>query len=193
MDKKETLDMNLEQTLMEDEHFKEGATEYERIMEQSMNISEEITSALIKEIVKKTDTGEKANTLTLTTAIMATAKTLINLSSYVYETEDELKDIIIKARETVVNTVIPALLNPQPCGECPECKNGQPCSNPKMDTEMLQTRTLPILCASLLEYDLWNKTMYMYTEGRELLNQDVAEDKAKEEGKENVEWENSII
>ena len=187
MDKKETLDMNLEQTLMEDEHFKEGATEYERIMEQSMNISEEITSALIKEIVKKTDTGEKANTLTLTTAIMATAKTLINLSSYVYETEDELKDIIIKARETVVNTVIPALLNPQPCGECPECKNGQPCSNPKMDTEMLQTRTLPILCASLLEYDLWNKTMYMYTEGRELLNQDVAEDKAKEEGKENVE------
>ena len=42
MDKKETLDMNLEQTLMEDEHFKEGATEYERIMEQSMNISEEI-------------------------------------------------------------------------------------------------------------------------------------------------------
>jgi hypothetical protein len=50
------LDMDLQQTLMEDEHFKEGANEYERIMEQSMLISEEITSALIKEIVKKTDT-----------------------------------------------------------------------------------------------------------------------------------------
>lgn len=186
-DNNKTLDMDLEQTLLEDENFKEGENEYQRISEQSMVISEEITSALIKEIVKKTDTGEKANTLTLTTAIMATAKTLINLCSYVYESEEELKDIIIKARETVVNTVIPALLDPQPCGECPECKNGQPCSNPNMNTEMLQTRTLPILCASLLEYDLWNKTMYMYTEGRELLNQDVAGDKAKKEENKNVE------
>lgn len=176
------LDMDLQQTLMEDEHFKEGANEYERIMEQSMLISEEITSALVKEIVKKTDTGEKANTLTLTTAIMATAKTLINLVSYVYDTEDELKDVVLNARRIVVDTVIPALLNPQPCGECPECKNGQPCTNPDMDTSMLQTRTLPILCAQLIEYDLWNKTMYMYTEGRELLNQDVTEDKATEEG-----------
>lgn len=176
------LDMDLEKTLMEDEHFKEGANEYERIMEQSMLISEEITSALVKEIVKTTETGEKANTLTLTTAIAATAKTLINLVSYVYDTEDELKDVVIKSRNAVVNTVIPALLNPQPCGECPECKNGQPCSNPNMDTELLQTRTLPILCAEILEYDLWNKTMYMYTEGRELLQQNGSGDKAQEEG-----------
>ena len=166
------LDMDLAQTLMEDEHFKEGANEYERIMEQSMLISEEITSALVKEIVKKTDTGEKANTLTLTTAIMATAKTLINLVSYVYDTEEELKEVVINARRTVVDTVIPALLNPQPCGECPECKNGKPCTNPDMNTSMLQTRTLPVLCAQMLEYDIWNKTMYMYTSGRELLNQE---------------------
>lgn len=182
------LDMDLEKTLQEDEHFKEASDEYERIMEQSMNISEEITSALIKEIVKKTETGEKANTLTLTTAIMATAKTLINLVSYTYETEEELKDIVIKSREAVVNTVIPALLNPQPCGECPECKSGNPCSNPNMSTELLQTRTLPILCAEILEYDLWNKTMYMYTEGRELLNlnKEDTEDKAQEEGENNA-------
>ena len=180
------LDMDLQQTLMEDENFKEGANEYERIMEQSMLISEEITSALIKEIVKKTDTGEKANTLTLTTAIMATAKTLINLVSYVYDTEDELKEVVFNARRIVVDTVIPALLNPQPCGECPECKNGEPCTNPDMDTSMLQTKTLPVLCAQLIEYDLWNKTMYMYTEGRELLNQEVTEDKATEEGADNA-------
>ena len=180
------LDMNLEQTLMEDENFKEGTTEYERIMEQSMVISEEITSALVKEIVKKTDTGEKANTLTLTTAIMATAKTLINLVSYVYDTEDELKETVIKARQKVVNNVIPALLDPKPCGECPECKDGKPCSNPEMDTEMLQTKTLPVLCAEILEYDLWNKVMYMYTEGRELLNQEMTGGMAKEEDKENA-------
>lgn len=180
------LDMNLEQTLMEDEHFKEGANEYERIMEQAMIVSEEITAALIKEIVKKTDTGEKANMFTLTTAIAAASKTLINLVSYTYESEDELRDVVVKARETVINTVIPALLNPQPCGECPECKNGQPCSNPNMDTFMLQTKTLPVLCAEILEYDLWNKTMYMYTEGRELLNQESTGDEALEEGENNA-------
>ena len=176
------LDMNLEQTMLEDEYFKEGANEYERIMEQSMIISEEITSALIKEIVKTTETGEKANTITLTTAIAATAKVLINLVSYVYDTEDELKDVVTKSREAVVEKVIPAILNPQPCGKCQECKNGQPCSNPNMDTELLQTKTLPVLCAEILEYDLWNKVMYMYTQGRELLNQDSSGDEAQEEG-----------
>jgi hypothetical protein len=55
-----------------------------------------------------------------------------------------------------------------------------------MDTSMLQTRTLPILCAEILEYDLWNKMMYIYTEGRELLNQEVTEDKAKKEGENNA-------
>lgn len=176
------LDMNLEQTLQEDERFKEGENEYERIMEQSMIISEEITSALIKEIVKKDDvTGNKANTMTLTTAIAATAKTLINLVSYTYDTEEELKDIVSKARKSVVETVIPALLNPQPCGICPDCKDGKPCTNPVMETELVQTRTLPILCAQILEYDLWTKMMYMYTEGRELLPKDATGDVAKEE------------
>lgn len=188
MKEKTKLDMNLEETLMEDEFFKEGANEYERIMEQSMLISEEITSALIKEIVKKTEAGDKANTLTLTTAIMATAKTLTNLVTYVYDTEEELKEVVLNARKKVVDTVIPALLNPQPCGKCPECKNGEPCTNPDMDTSMLQTRTLPVLCAQILEYDIWNKIMYMHTEGRELLNQKTsgdmanAEDVASEEG-----------
>lgn len=172
------LDMDIEKTLMEDEHFKEGINEYERIMEQATTLSEEITSALIKEIVKTNDDGNKANTLTLTTAIMAAAHTLINLSSYVYETEEELINIVKKSREAVINTVIPAILNPQPCGECPECKVGEPCTNPNMDTELLQTRTLPILCAEMLEYDLYNKTMYMYTQGRELL----PTDDVKEEG-----------
>lgn len=166
------LDMDIEKTLMEDEHFKEGVNEYERIMEQATTLSEEITSALIKEIVKTNEDGNKANTLTLTTAIMATAHTLINLTSYVYETQEELMDIVDKARKKVIDTVIPAILNPQPCGKCPECKNGEPCSNPNMDTELLQTRSLPILCAEMLEYDLYNKTMYMYTQGRELLPTD---------------------
>ena len=177
-----TLDMDLEQTLLEDEHFKEGENEYERIMETSMLISEEITSALIKEIVKKDDvTGNKANVLTLTTAIAATAKTLINLVSYTYDTEEEIKDVVKKARKSVVETIFPALLNPQPCGICPNCKENKPCTNPNMDTELLQTRTLPILCAQILEYDLWTKLMYMHTDGRELLPQDATGDIAKEE------------
>lgn len=156
----------------ENKHLQEAKEEYEKIMKQADRLSEKISSVLIKKITETTEKGEKANSLTLTTAIAATAKTLISLVSYIYETEDELKDVVLKSKEAVVNTVIPALLNPQPCGECPECKNGQPCSNPNMDTELLQTKSLPVLCAEILEYDLWNKTMYMYTQGRELINQE---------------------
>ena len=170
------LDMNIEKTIMEDEHFKEGVEEFDKIVSQASKISEEISSALIKEIIKTNDDGKKANTLTLTTAIIAVSHALINLTSYVYNSEEELMDIVKKSREAVINTVIPALLNPQPCGECPECKTGQPCSNPNMETELLQTRTLPILCAEILEYDLFNKTVYMHTEGRELLT-DIKEEK----------------
>lgn len=169
------LDMDIEKALIEDEAFKEGTEQYERMMEQAQSISEEITSALITEIIKKTDTGEKANTLTLSTAILASAKTLINLSSYVYENETEFREVIKEAREAVIEKIIPAMLNPQPCGICPECKSGQPCTNPVMETRLLQTKTLPIVSASLIEYDLWNKMMYLYTEG---MNKPT-EDKAK--------------
>ena len=144
------LDIDFEGVLTENEHMKEGVEEYERVMELAMQISEEITSALIKEIVKTTETGEKANTLTLTTAIAATAKTLTNLASYMYDTEEELMDIISKSRETVVDRIIPVILNQQPCGKCLECRRGKPCSNPNIDTELLQTKTLPILCAEIL-------------------------------------------
>lgn len=174
---KANLDMNIAKALQEDDNFKEGANEYERIMEQAQTISEEITSSLISEIVKKTDDGDKANSFTLTTAISAVAKTLINLVSYVYNDEKEYLDTIKEARQAVIEKVIPALLNPQPCGECPECKVGNSCTNPKMDTSLLQTKSLPIVSASMIEYDLWNKLMYMYTEGKET----PAEDEAKKE------------
>lgn len=159
------LDMDIEKVLMEDEAFKEGTEQYERIMEQAQSISEEITSALITAIVKKTDTGDKANTLTLSTAILSAAKTLINLSSYVYDNESDFMNTIKEAREAVIDKIIPAMLNPQPCGLCQECKSKKPCTNPNMDTNLLQTKSLPIVSASLIEYDLWNKMMYIYTEG----------------------------
>lgn len=166
------LDMNIGQIIEEDKNYQEGNNEYQRIMELATLTSEEITASLIQEVVKKTDDGSKANALTLSTAILACAKAMVNLASYAYDTEDEFKEDIIKARKAVVDTIIPAVLDPQPCGECEECKNGNPmsCINPDMNTELLQTRVIPILANSLVEYDTWNKVMYLYTEGRELLN-----------------------
>jgi hypothetical protein len=166
------LDMNIGDILEEDNNYKEGSNEYQRIMELATETSEEIAAALIQEVVKKTDDGSKENALTLSTAILACAKAMVNLASYAYDTEEEFKEDIIKSRKAIVDTVIPALLDPQPCGECEECKNGSPmsCVNPDLNTEMLQTRVVPILANALVEYDTWNKVMYLYTEGRELLN-----------------------
>jgi hypothetical protein len=170
------LDMNIGNIIEEDNHYQEGNNEYQRIMELATATSEEITASLIQEVVKKTDDGSKANALTLSTAILACAKAMVNLASYAYDTEEQFKDDIIKARKAVVDTIIPAVLDPQPCGECEECKNGNQmgCINPDLNTELLQTRVIPILANSLVEYDTWNKIMYLYTDGRELLNSDEA-------------------
>lgn len=158
------LDMDIAKALIEDEAFKEGTEQYDRMTEQAQSISEEITSALISEIVKKTDEGDKANTFTLSTAILAAAKTLINLTSYVYDDESDFLNTLKQAREAVVEKIIPALLDPKPCGLCPECKSNKPCTNPVMNEQLLQTKSLPIVSGVLIEYDLWTKMMYLYTQ-----------------------------
>ena len=180
------LDMNIENIIKEDKNYQEGNNEYQRIMELATATSEEITASLIQEVVKTTDDGSKANALTLSTAILACAKAMVNLTSYAYDTEDNFKEDIVKARKAVVDKIVPAILDPQPCGQCEECQNGNPmgCINPDLNTELLQTRVVPILANALVEYDTWNKVMYLYTEGRELLNsEDFTGDKALKDTK----------
>jgi len=170
------MDLNIAQSLLDDENYKEGMNEYERACEQAQTVSEEITSALISEIIKQTDTGEKANDFTLSTAILAVAKTLINLSAYMYDTEEDFRNYIQKSRQCVIETIFPSILNPQPCGKCPECKSGKECSNPVIQDEMLQSKVLPIVTGAMIEYDMWNKLMYLYLEKSESSND--TEDKA---------------
>lgn len=174
--KKEILNMDIEKALLEDDAFKEGVGQYERINEQAQIISEEITAALVAQVIKKDDQGDKANDFTLSTAILATAKTLINLSSYVYKEEKDFLETVEEARTAVIDKIIPSLLNPQSCGLCPECKSKKPCSNPNMDTSLLQTRSFPIVAASMIEYDMWTKLMYKFT-----VEKEKAEEPAQEE------------
>jgi hypothetical protein len=90
-----------------------------------------------------------------------------------------MKDIT-KARQLVVSLVIPALLNPRPCEQCVNCKNGkfEECLSPVMDTENTSSRFLPLVANFLLEYDLWTKILYMYTEGKVPVPENGKEDPA---------------
>ena len=82
-------------------------------MEQKANsVAEEISSTLIESIVKE------EGKFNITTAILAVAKSLSHLSSYLYDTEEEFLADVKKARTATVSDVIPALLDPQPCGNC---------------------------------------------------------------------------
>ena len=109
------------------------------------------------------------------------AKSLSHLASYLYDTEEEFLTDVKKARTSVVSDVIPALLDPQPCGLCEQCKNGNEmeCINPKVRGDHTTSRFLPILCNMVIEYDLFNKILHMHTVGKQ--EQDVALEKNKEE------------
>lgn len=170
--------INVEEALKHDEHMQEGFDVYQELDKKSNDVAEEISSTLIESIVKDSD---KFN---ISTAVLAVSKSLSHLASYMYDTEEEFLSDIKKARATVVSDIIPALLDPQPCGNCMSCKNDDiaNCENPIIRGEYTTSRFLPILCNMIIEYDLFNKILHMYTVGREeYLNNEKNETETKED------------
>ena len=157
------MDFNIDEALENDADFSRGIEDYQKLEKKANDVAEEISSTLVETIVKD---SEKFN---LSTAILAIAKCFGHLVSYMYDTEDEFLADIKKARTCVVSDIIPTLLDPQPCGKCEECKNGNPheCINPEMRADYTTSRFLPLLCNMLVEYDLFNKVIYMHTAGKE--------------------------
>lgn len=174
------MNFNIDEAIAKDDDFNQGINEYKIIEQKANDVAEEISSTLVESIVKD---NEKFN---LSTAILAVAKCFAHLSSYMYDSEDEFLTDIRKARTAVVSDIIPALLNPQPCGLCEECKNGNPheCLHPDVRGDYTTSRFLPLLCNMLIEYDLFNKIVYMHTAGKENdveKENDVAIETEKEE------------
>ena len=103
-----------------------------------------------------------------------------------YDTEEEFLMDIKKARTSTVSDVIPALLDPQPCGNCLACKDGNPleCETPQVRGDYTTSRFLPLLCNMVIEYDLFNKILHMYTIGKESTNDEAPEEKSEEKKEE---------
>lgn len=175
--------INVAEALQRDPKYQKGLEVFKEMSNKANAVSEEIATKLVESIVKKED---KFN---ITTAILSVAKTMTHLSSYLYDTEDEFLADVKKARASIVSDIIPALLNPQPCGKCEKCKNGRPfeCENPQVRGEYTATRFLPIVCTMLVEYDLYSKVLHMYTTGAEEKTEDLSDVASvnKKEGKEN--------
>ena len=167
--------INIDEALERDENVQAGLEEYKKMEQKANSVAEEISSTLIESIVKE------EGKFNITTAILAVAKSLSHLASYLYDTEEEFLLDVKKARTSTVSDVIPALLDPQPCGNCISCKDGKPmeCIAPQVRGDYTTSRFLPVLCNMVIEYDLFNKILHMYTVGAE---DNI--DKASEENKE---------
>lgn len=169
--------INIEEALEKDENVQAGLKEYQQLEQKANSVAEEISSTLIESIVKE---GDKFN---ITTAILAVAKSLSHLASYLYDTEEEFLTDVKKARTSTVSDIIPALLDPQPCGHCLPCKDGNPleCEMPQVRGDYTTSRFLPVLCNMIIEYDLFNKILHMYTVGKEESIDEAVEEERKEE------------
>lgn len=169
--------INIEEALEKDTGVQKGLEEYRQIENKANSVAQEISTSIVESIVKE---QEKFN---ITTALLAVAKTLTHLASYLYDSEEEFLTDVKKARASVVTDIIPALLDPQPCGECQNCKNGNEaeCLNPTVRGDYTQSRFLPILCNMLVEYDLFNKVIHMHTVGQEDSSDEASEEIKKEE------------
>lgn len=171
------MDFNIDEALAKDKNLRAGMEEYQRIESVANDVAGEISTKLIESIVKE------QGKFNITTAVLATAKALSALTSYMYDSEEEFLIDVRKARTTVVSDVIPALLDPQPCGLCDNCKNGDPlnCMNPKVRGDYTTSRFIPIVANMLIEYDLYNKVLYMHTAGKVEPGFDEASEKKEEE------------
>lgn len=170
--------IKIDEAIKRDKNIQDGYEEFRKLDQQANSIAEEISATIVESIV-----ADKEN-FNISTAVLAVAKTLSHLSSYLYDTEEEFLNDVKKARTSVVSDIIPALLAPEPCGICDNCKNGKPheCLDPKVRADYTTSRFLPILCNMLIEYDMFNKVLYMYTVGKEETESDVAfEESQKEE------------
>ena len=168
------MEINIKETLENDERYREGFQVYKDMEAKAHSQAEKLAEELIQAIVRK---EEKMN---ISTAIMAVAKTLTHLASYLYDSEEEFLTDVQKARTSVVTDIIPALLDPRPCGNCEECKNGNPmeCKAPQVRSSYTETRFIPVICNMLIEYDMFNKVLHMYAIRKEDGSTESAEDSA---------------
>ena len=153
-----------------DPDLAKGYAEYNDIEKEADELAKKISRDLLEAIIKNDDDEKKLN---LSKIIMAAAKTLTYLSGYLYDEEKEFLDDVQLARQAVVSDVIPALLHVKPCGECENCKNGNPeeCMNPHITPEYTTSRILPIIANMLIEYDTFNKVLWINTSGKEAVEQ----------------------
>lgn len=154
--------VKIDEALEKDEDMQLGMAEFKKMDDKATAVAKEISEKLVESIVKE------EQDFNVTTAILAASKVLTHLASFMYDTEDEFLVDVKKARTDVVSDIIPALLDPQPCGLCEECKNGHPeeCINPTVRGDHTSSRFLPVLANMLIEYDLFNKVIHMYTVGK---------------------------
>ena len=161
------MDINIQKAIENDESIQAGMKEYNAIDQKANEVAEEICKAVVEAIIKD---NEK---FSITTAILAISKCLGCLASYLYNSEEEFLIDVKKARQAIVSDVIPALLDPEPCGVCDNCKDGNPedCINPNIRGDYTTSRFLPLLSQMLIEYDLFNKILYMNIKDREDVEQ----------------------
>ena len=116
-----------------------------------------LTEDLVKRIVTKRDDYD------ITKTLMVLARSMVSIISFAWDNEDEFAKACKRARELVAEDVVPALLDPKPCGSCENCKNGDEdhCLKPIVRARFTETKFIPILAAMLVEYDLFNKFMYV--------------------------------
>lgn len=147
-------------TKEQSEAFDEGIKEFDEISSIASDISKQIVTQLTDKIIKDNN-GEAFN---LTTSILGASKSLAGLASYLYDSEEEFIRDLQLAREAATDIIIPTLLQQVPCGECEECRNGHPenCINPNAREYLTTSRFLPLLCATIIEYDYFNKIVYTH-------------------------------
>ena len=150
--------------IREDEHFKESVEEYQDMEAECADKGNELARRLIEEYgLNDPDKPEEELYRNLRMAKMTTAKALASLGSLNYQKE-EFFGAMERAKKCVQQEIVPILTDAKPCGVCENCRNGRrdDCLTPKIRTTHCESRFLPLLCDTLIEYDIYNEMLFRH-------------------------------
>lgn len=102
-------------------------------------------------IVKKILNDVERDVLEPSSAMLAVAMTLLEISQKYYKSKEEYMNVVDLATYKTRHEIFPHLGVDKPCGKCLACRRGKQCTNPVSDNSLVSLSAMGILSFTMID------------------------------------------
>lgn len=148
---------------MENMNINDFNKSYDKMSEKSSKDANEICDTLLRKCLTEPKNYSIKNCM-LTAAFITQ-----NFASMNYKENDSFAEDIIESRKLIIDKIIPAIIDLQPCGECEACLDHDfaNCTNFQADEKHSQLKFLLLTASSLVQYAVSQYAVMEYFDEKE--------------------------